>query len=584
MQKFFYEKNSFYLNGEEITIRSGAIHYFRLPKEYWRDRLLKLKECGFNCVETYVAWNLHEPEEGEFHFEDGLDLGAFIDMAQDMGLLVIVRPGPFICAEWESGGFPYWLHRYPNLKIRSCEPTYLEKAKKYLLKVFEIVKPRLIENGGNIVMLQVENEFGSYGKGEEYLQTLVAWHKQYLPECVLFTSDGAWKPFLLNGSIDGILACGNYGSDVDGNMATLKELFPNQPYCCAEFWCGWFDHWGDIHHMRDAGEIAACVESFLKGKYSFNFYMFFGGTNFGFMNGANLISGAEYPNNGEYQPTVTSYDYGALLTEAGDRTPAYYKTRELIEKYVGDVPPLTAKESEKRAYGKVIFQGYASLMDNLDTIGKIYYSRQPLSMEACEQAYGYLYYEAEIVEEGSLVFDVYRDRIIITRDNKKVDTYMRYGDKKAITPVFAKGSKVGILLENMGRINYGVHMFDSKRIELGIDGAKTGEWKNVSLPMTDLSTLRFTNIPAKLNENAGFYKGTFAVDEPCDTFLRLDGFSKGFAMINGFNLGRYWTEAGPTKTLYVPATILKKGENQLIVFDSDGANSLDATFVDQPCL
>ena len=209
MQKFFYEKNSFYLNGEEITIRSGAIHYFRLPKEYWRDRLLKLKECGFNCVETYVAWNLHEPEEGEFHFEDGLDLGAFIDMAQDMGLLVIVRPGPFICAEWESGGFPYWLHRYPNLKIRSCEPTYLEKAKKYLLKVFEIVKPRLIENGGNIVMLQVENEFGSYGKGEEYLQTLVAWHKQYLPECVLFTSDGAWKPFLLNGSIDGILACGN---------------------------------------------------------------------------------------------------------------------------------------------------------------------------------------------------------------------------------------------------------------------------------------------------------------------------------------------------------------------------------------
>lgn len=583
MKRFTTKNGRFFLDGEEFVFRSGAIHYFRVPEQYWRDRLLKLKECGFNCVETYAAWNLHEPEEGAFEFGGNLDLGAFLDMANELGLYTIVRPGPYICAEWESGGLPYWLLKYPNLKIRSHEPTYLKKATEYLCRIFDIVKPRLFENGGNILLAQVENEFGGYGKDDRYLSYLAALYKKYLPECTLFTSDGVWKSSLQNGSAEGAIVCGNFGSNVENNMATLKELYPDQPCFCAEFWCGWFDHWGGEHHVRSAEEVALCAESFLRKKYNFNFYLFHGGTNFGFMNGANLLTGESESDGEKYQPTVTSYDYGALLTEAGDRTAAYYKVRDLIEKYTGNVPPLTAKESEKRAYGKVEFCAFAPLEKQLDRIGKTYHSAQPLAMEECSQAYGYMYYETQLEEEGRLIFNVYRDRIIVFCNGKKAGAYLRNG-KKAITPVFPAGGKVGVLLENMGRINFSQKMFDGKRIGIDPSSAKTKEWKNVSLPMREFSQLIFEEISPVLSENAGFYKAVFTVDKICDTFLRTDGFSKGFAVVNGFNLGRYWTASGPTKTLFVPATVLKEGENELIVFDSDGAISAEAEFTATPDL
>lgn len=578
MKRFYYTNEAFFLNGKEITIISGTIHYFRVPKMHWHDRLLKLKECGFNCVETYVAWNLHEPEESTFCFDGELDIAAFIDEANALGLMAIVRPGPYICAEWESGGFPYWLHNYENLQVRRYNQVFLEKSENYLKKVYEIVKPRLVENGGNVLMMQIENEYGSFGKDDEYLQALLKIHEKYVPECIPFTSDGSEHELLQGGVIPGVLATANFGSKAEWNMDSLKSYCPNQPYMCMEFWCGWFDFWGGAHHVRAVEEKCECVEAFLKNGYSFNFYTFCGGTNFGFMNGTNILP------DGEFQPTVTSYDYDAPLTEAGDRTPAYYAIRELIEKYVGSVPVLTATETKKQAYGKISFHACAPLFANLDRIGKTYRAEKPLLMEECKQAYGYLYYETQTTQTGALVFERLADRAILYCEESEGEVYMRQGFDEITTAVYPANSRLRILLENMGRINFREYMFDKKGIELSEKSVKTGEWQTVSLPMDNLDRLQFEPIRKPSTKEPAFYLSEFEIGEANDTFLKLSGFSKGFAVLNGFNLGRYFNAAGPTKTLYVPKSALKKGINRLIVFDSDGATELTAEFLAQPIL
>ena len=275
MKKFTYFGKSFYLDGKPFIIRSGAIHYFRVPSIYWRDRLQKLKECGFNCVETYVAWNLHEKKEGEFDFSDELDLGMFIDTAQELGLYAIVRPGPYICAEWEFGGLPTWLLRDPELRIRCNNARYLKKLYRYLEKVFHVLSPRLIENGGNVLMTQVENEYGGYGRDKNYLLALYEFYKAKLPNCIFFTSDSIDDiDDFEAGAIDGCLSFVNFGSDTLRRMKKLEELRPNQPLMCMEFWSGWFDHWGGEHHVRSAADISKAILPFLENDYNFNMYNF----------------------------------------------------------------------------------------------------------------------------------------------------------------------------------------------------------------------------------------------------------------------------------------------------------------------
>lgn len=575
MKRFYYDNKDFYLDDRAFNLHSGAVHYFRVPRMYWRDRLLKLKECGLNCVETYVAWNLHEPKEDSFDFSGDLDLREFIDEATELGLWIIVRPGPYICAEWEGGGLPAWLLECNEIGLRCDNVIFLEKTERYLKKVFEIVRPCLVENGGNILMMQIENEYGSFGNDKSYLSKTVDIFNRYVPECLLFTSDGLDPSMLISGTLDGILACANFGSETESNMEQLKKFRPDQPLMCMEFWCGWFDHWGGKHTVRPTREKLDCIEEFLKNGYSFNIYMFCGGTNFGFMNGMNAFE------NGETQATVTSYDYDAFLTESGDRTEAYYELRKLMQEYA-DVPPLTASESVKTGYGSVRFTERAALFDNVENIGTRYTSVTPLHMEECGQSYGYILYRTKTEFGGRVILEGLADRALVFADGELIGVT----ERNALQPVWLKplerSAKIDVLVENAGRINYGPRLLDRKGISgMRMGGQRMFHFDCISLPMDNLENVCYTDDVESMSKEPGFYKAEFTVDSISDTFLRPSGFSRGFAVLNGFNLGRFNNIAGPQKTLYVPGQYLREGENTLIIFDSDGANELLAEFTDE---
>ena len=580
MSNFTYQGKNFMLDGKPFQVRSGAIHYFRVPSCYWYDRLLKLKECGFNTVETYVAWNVHEKNEGNFDFHGEKNLAGFLDTAKALGLYAIVRPGPFICAEWEMGGFPAWLLKYRDLKLRCDNPLYFEKLKRYLAEIAKILVPRLYKNGGNILMLQVENEYGSFGNDKTYLSRLRDEYLKIGLDCLLITADGAEKWALDAGQIKEVLPTATFGSKTEQRMELLQEFIGDRPAMCTEFWDGWFDHWYDEHHVRSVESICVDFEPFLKNGYSFNFYMFHGGTNFGFMNGANYT-------NQKYAPTVTSYDYNALVSEAGDRTEAYFAVRDLIAKYTGIAEPLTAKESQKRSYGKVRFTATADLFENLNNIGQTSRHVTPTFMEDCGQNYGYILYSSSLPrfwKNVDLNLTDMADRAQIFIDGEKIATLER-GKPFEEVRIDTNGEykKIDILVENMGRINYGAYVADRK----GLSSVKLWEqqifhWDITTLPMENFSALQYKMVSNILTDKPSFYKGTVFVDEVADTFIKPLGFSKGFILINGFNVGRYYNAAGPQKTLYVPKFWLHKGENEIIIFDSDGAQSLETEFVDVP--
>ena len=580
---FTYEKDVFLYDGQPVTLISGAVHYFRTVPEYWEDRLSKLKACGFNAVETYTCWNLHERREGQFDFSGILDIERFIETAGRLGLFVILRPGPYICAEWDFGGLPSWLMSYPDLALRCDDPAYLEKVKPYYRELLSRVRPHLCTNGGNVIMMQVENEYGSYGDDSIYLQKVVDIYRENDIDCLLFTSDGTARWMLSGGTLPDVLAVANFGSYVD-QMLTLREFQKDRPLMCGEFWCGWFDHWYESGRDQRAGEdIAGEVNRFFDLGASFNFYMFHGGTNFGFWNGAN------HP--GEYQPTITSYDYCALLTEAGDTTPLYDMVKGVIEQRTGKkAPDIKITNSEKATYGKLELTKQADLFANLDRISAPIKAAFPKTMEQIGQDFGYILYRTEIkgpVEPLPLCFGEIHDRAIVFVNGKRVGLKERdrVDDEIIISLDFGETATLEILVENMGRVNYGIHLLDKKGI---LGGVRLGQryhfgWEMYPLTMDDLSGLVW-------GEQSGFEKPTFLrgnlhLDEqPKDTYIRLDGFTKGFVTVNGFNIGRYFNPAGPQKTLYVPAPLLKQGDNEIVVFESDGYTDSAISFVDVPQL
>ncbi len=563
MSVLTFDSTSFYKNGVKHRILSGAMHYFRIPREYWKDRLEKLRQCGFNTVETYVCWNLHEPEEGVFDFTGNLDLGAYIDVAKEVGLDVYLRPGPYICAEWEFGGLPYWLHKYPNISLRCYDKLYLKKVTPYLEKVFDIARPRMAENGGNIIMMQIENEYGSYGNDKKYLNWVKEKYIEYGATCLLCTSDGPSYWMLKGGAVDNVLATVNFGSNPEGAFATLKEFRSEQPPMCSEFWCGWFEHWGDQRHARSADDVADNYDRLLKQGGSINFYMFHGGTNFGFMNGANHQE--------KYEPTVTSYDYYAPLSEAGDLTECYYKLREVNEKHFGTLPPLTVRNTVKKAYGALEMHSCGDLWNNLDTISRKISSASPKYMEDIGQDYGYTLYRTVIkgpFYNQPLTMPGMRDRAIVYLDGKRIGLVENgYAFDDIRLDDHSNGLySLDILTENMGRVNYGMNVGDKKGLnKVMLDLQHLFDWEIYPLDMRDLNNLENngTSLPA-------FFKGELVIDdEPCDTFLKPSGFSHGFITVNGKNIGRYYNERGPQKTLYVPAPFLKKGKNEIVVFETD---------------
>ena len=582
MSTFTFEGKNFLLDGKPFRVISGAMHYWRIFPEYWEDRLKKLRACGFNTVETYVPWNLHERREGEFDFSGKLDIVRYISIAESLGLKVIVRPGPYICSEFDFGGLPSWLLSYPDMRLRCDDPMYLEKVRPYYRELLTRIAPHQCTRGGGIIMSQIENEYGSYGDDTVYLRKVAAMYREFGMDCQLYTADGAGFWMLSGGTLPEYPCVANFGSHPEENFAVMEQFRPDQPFMCGEFWCGWFDHWGEAHHTRTPEETLRDLLPMIRMGASFNFYMFHGGTNFGFTNGANHTDTA-------YLPDVTSYDYGAPLSEAGDLTPAYFAIRDELAKVTGRMPPLDVENTKKAGYGDVTLTERAALLDNLGNLATPIHSASPKTMEEIHQDFGYILYETEFVgpfEKLPLVLGQVHDRAQVYIDGKFADVWERTARNGDVKLALGKGEscRMQILVENCGRVNYGPKLFDKKGL---LDGVRLGQrfhfgWEIYPLTMDDLSGLVWNNSTV-CDGKPAFLRGKLTLtDKPADTFLRLDGFHKGFVKVNGFNLGRYWNDKGPQKTLYVPAPLLHEGDNEIVVFESDGYDTPVVTFTDTP--
>nr|WP_308627562.1 beta-galactosidase [uncultured Eisenbergiella sp.] len=574
----FEIRDQFYLNNEPFRIISGGIHYFRVLPEYWEDRLQKLRELGCNTVETYIPWNMHEPVKGTFDFygenvHGMLDVVSFVRTAQRLGLWVILRPSPYICAEWDFGGLPSWLLAGEEMDIRTSDERYLRHVRDYYDKLMPLLAPLQIDQGGPVLMLQVENEYGSFGNDKKYLESLRDMMRERGITVPLFASDGPDHNMLSNAITEGVFPTANFGSGARKAFSILKEYTDGGPCMCTEFWIGWFDAWHDeAHHKGDAETAAKELEDILE-LGNVNIYMFEGGTNFGFMNGANYGS--------RLTADVTSYDYDALLTEDGQITEKYRRFREVVSGYgrteirqssaCGKKPPF-----ERVAYGSCSVVRKVDLFHALDCLAEPVDTVSPKSMERLGQGYGYMLYSSVLHTERRLhSLRLYQaaDRAIVFADGKRVLTAAdrELLERHEIDPVTAEDIRLDILMENMGRVNYGPMINWQRK---GIDGcvmindrfAQHG-WQQYRLPLDNLENLDYTRgweegMPA-------FYRFTFFAGKTGDTFLDFRGWGKGCVFVNGFHLGRFW-EAGPQKRLYLPGALLKEGENEIILFETEG--------------
>ena len=572
--KRFEIGSSFYLDGQEFKILSGAIHYFRIQPEDWYHSLYNLKALGFNTVETYVPWNMHEPKKGQFDFQGILDIEKFLQIAQDLGLYAIVRPSPFICAEWEFGGMPAWLLT-EDMRIRSSDDPYLQAVADYYDELLPRLVPRLLDKGGNILMMQVENEYGSYGEDKDYLRAIRQMMLDRGLDCPLFTSDGPWRATLRAGTLieEDLFVTGNFGSKADYNFAQMQEFFDEHgkkwPLMCMEFWDGWFNRWKEPIIKRDPEELAQAVHEVLK-QGSINLYMFHGGTNFGFMNGCSARGVTDLPQ-------VTSYDYDALLDEQGNPTPKYFAVQKMMETYYPEYPqmkPLTKESFELR---DIALSEKVSLFETLADLAQPVESLYPVKMEDLGQSYGYLLYRTEASwdadEEKIRVIDG-RDRMQLFVDGKLMETQYQ---AEIGQDIFVAGEKkathrIDILMENMGRVNYG-HKFlaDTQR-----KGIRTGvckdlhfllNWQQYPLSFENTENIDFSK--GWQPEQPAFYAFDFEMKALKDTYLDLSGFGKGLAFVNGVNIGRFWN-VGPTLSLYIPHSYLKEGANRIIIFETEG--------------
>ena len=584
--KRFEIGSSFYLYGQEFKILSGAIHYFRIQPEDWYHSLYNLKALGFNTVETYVPWNMHEPKKGQFDFQGILDIEKFLNIAQDLGLYAIVRPSPFICAEWEFGGMPAWLLT-EDMRIRSSDASYLQAVADYYDELLPRLVPRLLDKGGNILMMQVENEYGSYGEDKDYLRAIRQMMLDRGLDCPLFTSDGPWRATLRAGTLieEDLFVTGNFGSKAGYNFAQMQEFFDEHgkkwPLMCMEFWDGWFNRWKEPIIKRDPEELAQAVHEVLK-QGSINLYMFHGGTNFGFMNGCSARGVTDLPQ-------VTSYDYDALLDEQGNPTPKYFAVQKMMETYYPEYPqmkPLTKESFELR---DIALSEKVSLFETLADLAQPVESLYPVKMEDLGQSYGYLLYRTEASwdadEEKIRVIDG-RDRMQLFVDGKLIETQYQ---AEIGQDIFVAGEKktthrIDILMENMGRVNYG-HKFlaDTQR-----KGIRTGvckdlhfllNWQQYPLSFENTENIDFSK--RWQPEQPAFYAFDFEMKALKDTYLDLSGFGKGLAFVNGVNIGRFWN-VGPTLSLYIPHSLLKEGHNRIIIFETEGEYEESINLVNQP--
>ncbi|MBD5130256.1 MAG: beta-galactosidase [Ruminococcaceae bacterium] len=575
----FEIKDKFYLNGEPFQIISGAVHYFRTVPEYWRDRLEKLVNMGCNTVETYIPWNFHEPKRGEFLWDGMRDVCRFIETASELGLYIIIRPSPYICAEWEFGGLPAWLLEDKGMKLRCSYKPYLDAVRAYYAELMPRLAPHQIGKGGNIILMQIENEYGYYGNDAAYLEFLRDTMREFGITVPFVTSDGPWsEPIFKSGIVEGALPTGNFGSSAEWQFGQMRKFIgEDKPLMCMEFWNGWFDAWGEPHHTTPPEKAAAELDELLK-RGSLNFYMFEGGTNFGFMSGRN---------NGNKTADVTSYDYDAPLTEDGRTTEKYGQFKRVISKYRNfEQIPLTT-EIKRRAYGEIPCTGSAELLPNIDKLSAPVQSVYPLSMEEIGHYYGYILYRLRVRDDetvNDIRLENAADRVQCFHDGKYLFTAFaeNIAEKFELSEKRA-GGVIDLLCENIGRENFGTGLENQRKGILGgvkINDHRVFGYEIFPLNMENLGALEFTEKPV---DAPAFFRFDFDVDEPRDTFLDTSGFGKGCAFVNGFNLGRFW-EIGPQKRLYIPAPLLKRGKNTIILFETEGKHADKILLSDTPDL
>ena len=536
------------------------MHYPRVPKVYWRDRMRKMRALGLNALCTYVFWNLHEPEPGKFDFTGDLDVASYIRMAHEEGLWVLLRPGPYICTEWDFGGLPPWLLSIPGIEVRTPDERFLGAAKRYLERVGEQLAPLQITHGGPIILVQVENEYGSFGNDHVYVNAVRESIRAAGFNVTLYTSDGSERRTLEGGTLADLPAAINFGQgDPSKQFARFAEFRHNVPRMCGEYWDGWFDHWGEKHRVTSPEEAAQGLDWMLARGISANLYMVHGGTSWGFMSGANFDAA--------YQPDISSYDYDAPLDEAGRPTKKFYLIRDVIKKHLpagaqlpelpSPLPMIEIPRFELRESA-----GLAGLL------GKSVVSEKPKTMEDLGQGYGFVLYRMRIKHEvkGLLEISCVSDYAVIVNDGNIVGTLDRRLNQSSLHVEISAGATLEVLVENMGRINFGPHFPHERKGIVGtvkIDGRELRGWENYPLPLTRLSSLQFSSSSVKC---PGFYRGQFELSSLGDTFLDMRGWGKGYVWANGHNLGRYW-RVGPQQTLFLPSCWLKKGTNEVVVLD-----------------
>lgn len=633
-KRFWIANDMFWKDEEPFRILGGDVHYFRIHPEYWEDRLLRAKALGLNTIQTYVAWNIHEPRQGELHFEGSADLESFLKVAQKLELLVMLRIGPYICAEWDFGGFPAWLLAHqPQLRLRSADPAYLNLVDSWWDVLLPKIAPLLYENGGPVIMVQVENEFGSYGKDTDYLEHLVEETRFHLGHSIIiYTTDGGSKGTLENGTLrgDDVYSAVDFPIDWDAaQVFALQKTFNargKSPSMITEFYTGWLTHWRENMMTTDSAQTAAALDKILSLNASAVLYMAHGGTNFGFFSGANTGT-----NSSDYKADVTSYDYDAPISEAGDLDHAkFLDLRRVFAKHSRMSLPEPPLLPLRMAYGKVKLEKIASLFHVLQHVSVPPHGmrmQEPCMMESLNQISGFILYQTVLPAHSrpgsALLIPKLHDRaqvFIQTEDSEQLEhCYVgiieRWSNQHLTLPSYASapGLRLEILVENMGRVNYGPFVFDPKGIlsSVLLDGVPILGWTTYSISLDNVSTIINSKIARNLQPQSfklsaelrnsinlhsnstckseysevdvGFFFGVLQINERADSFLSLRGWTKGVAFVNGFNLGRYWTNVGPQCTLYIPAPLLRPGLNELIIFELEQPpNELHVEFVHRP--
>lgn len=583
---------TFLLNGKPFVVKAAELHYPRIPRPYWEHRIKMCKALGMNTVCLYVFWNIHEQQEGKFDFTGNNDVAEFCRLAQRNGLYVIVRPGPYVCAEWEMGGLPWWLLKKKDIRLREPDPYFMERVKLFERKVGEQLASLTIQNGGPIIMVQVENEYGSYGENKAYVSAIRDIVRQSgFDKVTLFQCD--WASNFEKNGLDDLVWTMNFGTgaDIDQQFRRLGELRPNAPQMCSEFWSGWFDKWGARHETRPAKAMVEGIDEMLSKGISFSLYMTHGGTSFDHWAGANSPG---------FAPDVTSYDYDAPINEYGQATPKYWELRHTMEKYNdgGKLPAPPKAPMPVITIPKFVLTEYAPLGNGM---GSSVQSRDIRSFEDMDMGWGIADYSTALpkIPVGSmLTLNEPHDFAQVFVDGKYIGKIDRVKNEKTLMlPPVEKGAELCIRIEAMGRINFGRAIKDYKgitkevTISAEMDGHKASwnlkNWTIVPIPdnyetavkalSVGTETSKRTRQHAKLLTKAGYYRGHFTLRKPGDTFLNMEAFGKGQVYVNGHAIGRFWN-IGPQQTLYLPGCWLKQGRNEVIVLDVVGPKGEPTSF------